>query len=146
MSSKQPEPNGWTRAVSYVTDRLPGANQSSPFGALEIPLDHEDWQLELTPPGTLVCQSGYVLEDIQSLLSDGTAEDLGSDELAKQAKFFLQQTVSRHRPFLLQQGFHERFELAQDYVAVFFEHTVDIENHEELFRLIQRCRSALSRA
>ena len=85
LVSNGPHP-GW----QHVQDHLKQVNsdfvQYESGGALTLELDDEDWQLEITPAGLFICQAGYALEDMQSLLSDGTAEDLGSDELAKQAK------------------------------------------------------------
>ena len=81
-------------------------SKDTSVGSLSFDVDDEDWLLEVTPQGLLVCQSGYDLDDMKSVLSDGTAEDLGSDELAKQAKFYLQQTVSKHRARLIRDGFY----------------------------------------
>ena len=100
--------------------------------------------LEITPEGKLICQAGYMLEDMESILSDGTAEDLGSDELAKQAKFYLQQTVSKHRKRLQTEGFSERTEMNDEYVAMMFERLVDLGNLPSLKTSIQRYRSQFS--
>ena len=131
---------GW----QHVQDRLKQIDSSfmqyEPGGALTLELDDEDWQLEITPAGLLVCQAGYALEDMQSLLSDGTAEDLGSDELAKQAKFYIQQVVAKYRDRLISDGFSERVEMNDEYVAVFFERPVDFDNLLELEHLIARYR------
>ena len=96
--------------------------------------------------GLFVCQAGYALEDMQSLLSDGTAEDLGSDELAKQAKFYIQQVVSKYRERLVEDGFSERVEMNDEYVAVFFERPVDFNNLPELEQLITRYRRQFAAA
>jgi len=86
----------------------------------------------------LICQAGYSLEDMESLLSDGTPEDLGSDELAKQAKFYIQQVVSKYRSRLKQDGFTERTEMTDEYVAVLFERQVDLDNLPALDALINQ--------
>lgn len=130
----------WSRVTSYLLERIPLANQEAPNGPLVFPLDDEDWILELTSDGKLLCQSGYALDDMKSLLSDGTAEDLGSDELAKQAKFYLQQTVSKHRPFLQREAFQERMEMNEEYVAMFFEREVDFQDLSKLENLINLYR------
>lgn len=67
---------------------VPGWFESEDTEPLTLSLADEDWLLEITPDGRLICVAGYDLDDMKSLLSDGTAEDLGSDELAKQVKFF----------------------------------------------------------
>lgn len=132
--------NQWDQAQNHLKKTYPGFVQYEAGGALTLELDDEDWQLEVTPQGLLICQAGYALEDMQSLLSDGTAEDLGSDELAKQAKFYIQQVVEKYRDRLKQDGFAERTEMNDDYVAVFFERSVNLENLTELDQLISRYR------
>jgi hypothetical protein len=126
----------WQIAQNHLKKSVPGFVQYEPGGALTLELDDEDWQLEVTPQGKLICQAGYALDDMQSLLSDGTAEDLGSDELAKQAKFYIQQVVARYRDRLKQDGFTERTEMNDEYVAVFFERHIDLKNLSKLDQLI----------
>ena len=130
----------WATIQHHLRQTFPGFTAEEPDGPLNLQLDDEDWQLEITPDGVLVCQAGYALEDMESLLSDGTAEDLGSDELAKQAKFYLQQTVSRHSGRLKQNGFTERMEMNDEYVAVFYERPVAFDDLTGLTNLIQQCR------
>ena len=131
---------GWQRVRDHLKQTNPGFIQHEPGGALTLELDDQDWQLEITPAGLFICQAGYALEDVRSLLSDGTAEDLGSDELAKQAKFYIQQVVSKHRGRLLKDGFSERVEMNDEYVAVYFERPVDFDDLPELEQLITRYR------
>ena len=131
---------GWQHVQDHLIQVNPGFVQYEPGGALTLELDDQDWQLEITPAGLLICQAGYALEDMQSLLSDGTAEDLGSDELAKQAKFYIQQVVSKHRAQLMEDGFSERVEMNDEYVAVFFERPVDFDDLSDLQQLITRYR------
>lgn len=128
----------WQRVQEHLKNINAGFVQYEPGGALTLELENEDWQLEVTPAGFLICQAGYALEDVQSLLSDGTAEDLGSDELAKQAKFYIQQVVSKYRGSLKKDGFTERVEMNEEYVAAFFERTIDLDNLPELEQLISR--------
>jgi hypothetical protein len=79
------------------------------------------------------------MEDMKSMLSDGTPEDLGTDELAKQAKFYLQQTVSKHRPKLMSQGFTERIEMNECHVAAHYERQVDFGKLPDLHQQIKTC-------
>lgn len=130
----------WAQVQNHLKKTFPGFVQYEQNGALTLQLDDEDWQLEITPQGFLICQAGYALEDMESILSDGTAEDLGSDELAKQAKFYIQQVVSKYRHRLKQEGFAERTEMNDEYVAVFFERPVDLSNLPELDQLIAQYR------
>lgn len=141
--SEIPQPE-WRRIQEHFKNA--GFVQYESEGALTLELDDADWQLEITPTGVLICQAGYALEDMQSLLSDGTAEDLGSDELAKQAKFYIQQVVSKYRDSLKKDGFTERIEMNDEYVAVFFERPVALDNLSELEQLITRYRRQFSAA
>lgn len=134
----------WESIRSYLLDKEPSFYQDEPSGPLTLQLEDEDWTLEITPEGVLICQAGYALDDMKSMLSDGTAEDLGSDELAKQAKFYLQQTISKHRNRLKQEGFSERIEMNDDYVAAFFEKLVDLQNLANLAATIHRYRQQFS--
>ena len=139
-------PQGWQRVQDHLKQTGSGFVQYEPDGALTLELDDDDWQLEITPAGLLVCQAGYALEDMQSLLSDGTAEDLGSDELAKQAKFYIQQVVSKYRDRLIKDGFTERVEMNDEYVAVFFERPIDFDDLSELEQLITQYRRQFTAA
>ena len=134
----------WLRVQEHVKNVNAGFVQDEPGGALRLELENEDWQLEVTPAGVLTCQAGYALEDVQSLLSDGTAEDLGGDELAKQAKFYVQQVVSKHRDGLKRDGFTERVEMNEEYVAVLFERAIDLDDLPGLEQLITRYQRRFS--
>ena len=135
---------GWEQAREFLKKSFPNCQQSDPSGPLTFDLKNEEWNLEISSNGILVCQSGYDLEDMKSILSDGTAEDLGSDELAKQAKFYLQQTVSKYRNRLKQDGLTERTEMTDEYVAVMFEREIDFEQLDELEQLIRRYHTLFS--
>ncbi len=138
MSESPQTSDLWDQAQAYLKKTYPKFVQYETSGALTLELDDEDWQLEVTPEGVLVCQAGYSLEDMESLLSDGTPEDLGSDELAKQAKFYIQQVVSKYRNRLKQDGFTERTEMNDEYVAILFERHVDLDNLPALDELINQ--------
>ncbi len=138
MSESPQTSDLWDHAQAYLKKTYPTFVQYEERGALTLELDDEDWQLEVTPQGMLICQAGYSLEDMESLLSDGTPEDLGSDELAKQAKFYIQQVVSKYRSRLKQDGFTERTEMTDEYVAILFERQVDLDNLPALDALINQ--------
>jgi hypothetical protein len=83
------------------------------------------------------------MDDVKSLMSDGTPEDLGTDEIAKQAKYFIQPAVAKFRPLLLQSGFVEQTEMNEDYVAVTFQRSVDLQNLSAVQGLVQWCRRSI---
>jgi hypothetical protein len=108
---------------------------------LALELDRDGWMLELTPEGRLICQTGMDMGDIMSLLSDGTPEDLGTDELAKQAKYYLQPTVAKFRKLLLGAGFEETTEMTDEYVAVLFQRPVDFAHLDEVIKAVRWCQT-----
>ena len=131
----------WHEARSSLLTDIPGWFESQETEPLTLSLPDEDWLLEITPDGRLVCVAGYDLDDMKSMLSEGTPEDLGSDELAKQVKFFLQQTTSKYRRKLLAEGFTERMEMNDDFVAAHFEHAIDLKSLSDVRQRIYACQS-----
>ncbi|WP_447980186.1 hypothetical protein [Candidatus Nitrospira bockiana] len=134
----------WEELRSELRRTEPAFYELTPGGALGLSLGHDGWMLEVTPDGRVICQTGMDMDDIKSLLSDGTAEDLGTDELAKQAKFYLQPTVSRFRKTLLAAGFEERTEMTDEYVAVLFQRTIDLADLDAIRQTVGWCRRHFS--
>lgn len=134
----------WDQIKGHLLKEIPQSTQGEEDNLLSFEVQDEDWLVELNAEGVLSCQSGYALDDMKSLLSDGTPEDLGTDELAKQAKFYLQQTVSKHRKRLRQDGFSERIEMNDDFVAIYFERTLDFNNLSEVGKTIQTYQKLFS--
>jgi hypothetical protein len=118
----------WTALKGSLALTFPQLLESEVGGALAMDLGPDGWLLELTPDGRLLCQYGVAIDDVMTLLSDGTPEDLGTDEIAKQAKYFIQPAVSKYRALLLKSGFSEQTEMNDEYVAVRFERGVDVAN------------------
>src|SRR5579885_1166723 len=118
-------PRSWQETRADMSCQEPQLYELKPGGALAMTLGEDGWVLEMTPDGRLICQIGMEIDDIQSLLSDGTAEDLGTDELAKQAKYYLQPSVSKFRKVLTAAGFEETTEMTDEHVAVLFQQPVD---------------------
>jgi hypothetical protein len=131
----------WLAIRSSLLAEIPGWLDSHETEPLTLSLPDEDWLLEITPDGRLVCVAGYDLDDMKSMLSDGTPEDLGNDELAKQVKFFLQQTTAKYRRKLLAEGFIERMEINDEFVAAHFEQPIDLEILSEIRHKIHTCQS-----
>jgi hypothetical protein len=102
-------------------------------------LGEDGWLLEVRPEGTVLCQYGVAMEDVMALMSEGTPEDLGTDEVAKQAKYFLQPAVAKYRALLLQSGFVEETEMTDEFVAVTFTRAVDLQNRPKLEDLLRWC-------
>lgn len=142
MSGKAPSAPapGWNEARARLRQSEPAFYELEPGGALALSLDDEGWILEITPDGRLICQAGMNIEDIQRMLSDGTSEDLGTDELARQAKYYLQPLVAGFRKPLRDAGFDEQTEMTEQYVAITFEKAVDFRNFDELADTVMWCQ------
>ncbi len=129
----------WASLRASLTPTFPQLLELEAGGALTMDLGSDGWLLELTPDGRLLCQYGMALDDVMTLLSDGTPEDLGTDEIAKQAKYYIQPEVSKYRPVLLKSGFSEQTEMTDDYVAALFERNVDLTNPVAVQDLMRWC-------
>ena len=130
----------WSAVRARLRESLPAFYELEPGGPLLMDLGQEGWLLELTPDRRLLCQMGMDLEDIKSLMSDGTPEDLGTDEVAKQVKYYIQPAVAKFRPALRGAGFEESTEMNDDYVAAIFQKPVDFAKPDEIEDTIQWCR------
>jgi hypothetical protein len=130
----------WAAVRARLRERLPSLYELEPGGPLMMDLGEEGWLLEVTPDRRLLCQMGMDLEDIKSLMSDGTPEDLGTDEVAKQVKYYIQPAVAKFRQTLRGAGFEETTEMNDDYVAAIFHKDVDFAKPEEIEQAIQWCR------
>ena len=140
MSEKPAPAPAWEEARTRLRQTEPSFYELEPGGALALQLGGGEWILEVTPDGRLICQAGMDIGDIQSLLSDGTPEDLGTDELAKQAKYYLQPIVAKFREPLRDAGFDEQTEMTEEYVAVSFQRAVDFRKVDEVTQAIRWCK------
>jgi hypothetical protein len=129
----------WSEARTTLAKAFPQLYELEPNGPLALDLGTDGWLLEIKPDGKLLCQYGVAMDDVMSLMSEGTPEDLGTDEVAKQAKYFIQPAVSKFRPLLLQSGFSEQTEMNEEYVAVTFEREVDLGNLSKVQDLMRWC-------
>ncbi|MCP9447499.1 MAG: hypothetical protein NNA22_08015 [Nitrospira sp.] len=136
----------WARLRAALTDAFPQFYSLDPVGPLMMDLGHDGWLLEIKPDGAVVCQYGIAMDDVMALMSEGTAEDLGTDEVAKQAKYYLQPAVSKFRPLLLQSGFVEATEMTDEFVAVTFTRATDVESPVKVQDLIRWCRRQIGGA
>ena len=108
-------------------------------GPLLMDLGGDGWLLEVRRDGKVLCQYGVAMDEVIALMSEGTPEDLGTDEVAKQAKYFLQPAVSKYRALLLQSGFVEETEMTDEFVAITFTRGADLQNLTKLEDLLRWC-------
>ena len=138
--------SAWMQLRQELIRSFPGFYELELNGPLVMDLGEDGWLLEVRPEGKVVCQYGVAMEDAMALMSEGTPEDLGTDEVAKQAKYFLQPAVNKYRTLLLQSGFVEETETTDEFVAVTFSRTVDLHNRLKLEDLLRWCCRELGRA
>ena len=136
----------WTSLRASLTPVFPQLQEFEAGGALVMDLGSDGWVLELSPDGLLLCQYGMALDDVMTLLSEGTPEDLGTDEIAKQAKYYIQPEVSKYRSILLKSGFSEQTEMNDEYVAARFERNVDLTNPIAVQDLMRWCVQTIGSA
>jgi hypothetical protein len=135
----EPALSAWSQLRTALTQVFPQLYELEPGGPLAMDLGSDGWLLEIKPDGKVLCQYGVAMDDVMALMSEGTPEDLGTDEVAKQAKYFLQPAVSKFRPLLLQSGFAEETEMNDEFVAVTFARAVDLHNPSKVQDLIRWC-------
>ncbi len=131
----------WEDIRSRLVAAVPQFYELDPGGPLALDLTDDGWVLEVRPDGELLCQHGIAMEDVKSLMCDGTTEDLGSDEVAKQAKYFLGPAVSKKRPALLKAGFEEETEMNDEYVAITFRKRLDFQRADDVAAAVRWCQA-----
>ena len=134
-----PAATAWTQLRPALMQSFPELYELVPGGPLTMDLGSDGWLLEITPEGNVICQYGVAMDDVMALMSEGTPEDLGTDEVAKQAKYFIQPAVAKFRPLLLQSGFTEATEMNDAFVAVTFARPVDFQNLAKVQDLMRWC-------
>ena len=134
-----PASAAWSQLRTTLTQSFPQLYELEPGGPLAMDLGSDGWLLEIKPEGTVLCQYGVAMDEVMALMSEGTPEDLGTDEVAKQAKYFIQPAVAKFRPLLLQSGFAEETEMNDDFVAITFARAVDLQNPSKVQDLIRWC-------
>jgi hypothetical protein len=140
MSDTHSSDPAWAALRVQLRRSQPAFYESEAGGALMMDLGGDGWLLEITPDGRLLCQMGVAIDEIKLLMSEGTPEDLGTDEVAKQAKYYLQPVVAKFRPVLRGAGFDESTEMTEEYVATTFQKAVDFRKPEEVEQTVTWCR------
>lgn len=138
--------SAWSQLRTVLTQAFPQLYELEPGGALAMDLGSDGWVLEVKPEGAVLCQYGIAMDDVMALMSDGTPEDLGTDEVAKQAKYFIQPAVEKYRSLLLQSRFTESLEMNEEFVAATFAREVDMANPSKVQDLMGWCVREIGRA
>lgn len=142
----EPVSSTWVQLRADLMQSFPQFYELEPNGPLVMDLGADGWLLEVRPDGRVLCQYGVAMDEVIALMSEGTPEDLGTDEVAKQAKYFLQPAVAKYRALLLQSGFVEETETTDEFVAVTFTRAADLQNRAKLEDLLGWCRRQIGSA
>ncbi|HWG96790.1 MAG TPA: hypothetical protein VN647_06870 [Nitrospira sp.] len=135
----EPSSSAWSQLRADLMRSFPQFYELQSNGPLLMDLGGDGWLLEVRPDGKVLCQYGVAMDEVIALMSEGTPEDLGTDEAAKQAKYFLQPAVSKYRALLLQSGFVEETEMTDEFVAITFTRGADLQNLTKLEDLLRWC-------
>ncbi len=141
----EPVLSTWPQLRTVLMQAFPQLYELESSGPLVMDLGSDGWILEVRPQGTVLCQYGVAMDDVMALMSEGTPEDLGTDEVAKQAKYFLQPAVSKYRALLLESGFAEETEMTDEFVAVTFARAVDVADPAKVQGLLRWCCQQIGR-
>ena len=133
--------SAWEQIRLRLLDSIPQFYELESGAALALDLGDDGWLLEVRSDGQFLCQHGIAMDDVKSLMCDGTTEDLGSDEVAKQAKYFLGPAVSKKRPALLNAGFAEQTDMNDEYVAITFHKLLDFQRFDEVITALRWCQA-----
>ncbi|HIA13571.1 MAG TPA: hypothetical protein EYN18_04015 [Nitrospirales bacterium] len=133
----------WEAIRAEVIQAHPDFYELEPGGAIAMELGESGWMLELQPVARLLCQVGVDIEELRTLLSGNTAEDLSSDELQRVAKDHLRPSVRRYKAKLVEAGFAEGTEVEEEFMAITFEREIDFHDPAEINETIQWCRKVI---
>ena len=133
----------WESIRSEVIQAYPDFYELEPGGAIAMDLGESGWMLELQPVERLLCQVGVDMEELRTLLSGPTAEDLSSDELQRVAKDHLRPSVRRYKAKLVEAGFEEATEVEEEFMAITFERPIDFQDVTEISETINWCRKLI---
>jgi len=135
---------GWLRQVKALLDR-------EGIPVLETGADDEEiyfgWDegcaLHLGADGVLTCSFKVDLEEIRTLISGDTTEDLSEDELCRVAREELRPVVDQHRWKFRQAGFEEGIESDRDQYVIVFSKPLVGTTPQETFDVLKWCRQSL---
>lgn len=115
-------------------------------GTVDGPI-HFDWDeghaLCLGADGMLTCSFKVDLEELRTLISGDTTEDLSEDELCRVAREELRPRLDRYRWKLRQAGFEEGVESDHDQYAVVFTRPLAGTTPQEASDVLEWCREVL---
>ena len=103
----------------------------------------EGCALHLGADEVLTCSFKADLEEIRTLISGDTTEDLSEDELCRVAREELRPVVDRYRRKLRQTGFEETIESDHDQYVIIFTKPLTGTTPQEARDVLKWCRQSL---
>ena len=104
MSDTNTVDPAWVSVRAQLRRSQPAFYELETEGPLLMDLGGDGWLLEITPDGRLLCQMGMAIDDIKTLMSEGTPEELGTDEVGQnRVRAFQRPETGRERD---ENGFH----------------------------------------
>jgi hypothetical protein len=134
----------WLRQVKVLLDQ-------EGISVQESNKDHEEiyfgWgevcALQLGGNGVLTCSFKVDLEEIRTLISDDTTEDLSEDELCRVAREELRPVVDRYRWEFRKAGFEEAIESDHNQYAIVFTRSLMGTTPQEARDVLKWCQQSL---
>jgi hypothetical protein len=140
MTSKQ----DWLKQVRILLDQEGVSVQETGTEDGEIYFGwNEACALHLGADEVLTCSFKVDLEEIRTLISGDTTEDLSEDELCRVAREELRPFVDRYRRKLRQAGFEETIESDHDQYAIIFTKPLTGSTPQEAHDVLKWCRQSL---
>ena len=134
----------WLRQVKALLDQegISVQETGTDEGAVYFGWD-EGCALHLGADGVLTCSFKIDLEDLRTLISGDTTEDLSEDELCRVAREELRPVVDRHRWRFRQAGFEEGIESDRDQYAIVFTKPLIETTPQEARDVLKWCQQSL---
>ena len=107
--------------------------------SLLFSIEKADCVVELWGNGRLTCQFGVDMEELRTLLAGSATEDIAEDELQRVARDHLRPICQRYRSMLIAQRFEETVETTEQYYAISFLKSVDLQNSSGVMTQLQDC-------
>ena len=130
----------WEEIRTEMIQAYPDFYELEPGGAIAMDLGESGWMLELQPSERLLCQVGVDMDELRTLLSGSTPEDISSDELQRVAKDHLRPSMRRYKPKLIEAGFEEGIEVEEEFMAITYERPIDFQDPAYINETIDWCR------
>lgn len=133
----------WLREVKGLLDQAGVSVEKAGTEDGSINFEAKDGgALRLGPDGILTCSFTADLEEIRTMISGDTTEDLSEDELCRVAREELRPVVDRHRRRFIQAGFEEGIESDHEQYSIVFTRTLTGAAPQVVSDVLKWCRDS----